>query len=62
MTTLVTSVESPALVVVEAYRLDRYDNILHVPALEGIGVVEAYRLDRYDNFNAAQQPRLIQLL
>ena len=36
-------------VVVEAYRLDRYDNkksaILHPRYL----VVEAYRLDRYDN-------------
>jgi len=29
------------VIVVEAYRLDRYDNFA--------GVVEAYRLDRYDN-------------
>ena len=35
--------------VVEAYRLDRYDNLS--PSLEARSstVVEAYRLDRYDN-------------
>ena len=35
--------------VVEAYRLDRYDNRnVHVLG-SNCGVVEAYRLDRYDN-------------
>ena len=37
--------------VVEAYRLDRYDNILfNLNIVFMIVVVEAYRLDRYDNF------------
>jgi len=37
------------VIVVEAYRLDRYDNFAGV-ALAGVHiVVEAYRLDRYDN-------------
>ena len=35
--------------VVEAYRLDRYDNIDPVRDERGVRVVEAYRLDRYDN-------------
>ncbi len=37
--------------VVEAYRLDRYDNLIikiNIPHIKM--VVEAYRLDRYDNF------------
>ena len=39
--------------VVEAYRLDRYDN-LNLPSLTIlVSVVEAYRLDRYDNFHMA---------
>ena len=51
MTTFVRVTQSVCqLVVVEAYRLDRYDNFLH-RYLEGTqgDVVEAYRLDRYDN-------------
>ena len=37
--------------VVEAYRLDRYDNFtIIIIALRALIVVEAYRLDRYDNF------------
>ena len=36
--------------VVEAYRLDRYDNFGFVLGLIICTVVEAYRLDRYDNF------------
>ena len=40
-----------APIVVEAYRLDRYDNLVKTENLS-VGqraVVEAYRLDRYDN-------------
>ena len=36
--------------VVEAYRLDRYDNLLSFFRRRFYRVVEAYRLDRYDNF------------
>ena len=35
--------------VVEAYRLDRYDNLLASLTELYFAVVEAYRLDRYDN-------------
>ena len=35
--------------VVEAYRLDRYDNINSSTQRLATFVVEAYRLDRYDN-------------
>ena len=35
--------------VVEAYRLDRYDNLGFAVPNENVRVVEAYRLDRYDN-------------
>ena len=35
--------------VVEAYRLDRYDNSVLYCHVVTIVVVEAYRLDRYDN-------------
>ena len=35
--------------VVEAYRLDRYDNFPIPGSTVDIIVVEAYRLDRYDN-------------
>ena len=35
--------------VVEAYRLDRYDNNNITAILLTKDVVEAYRLDRYDN-------------
>ena len=36
--------------VVEAYRLDRYDNLKWLRKNQSRFVVEAYRLDRYDNF------------
>ena len=36
-------------VVVEAYRLDRYDNLKQLNIGLVGSVVEAYRLDRYDN-------------
>ena len=36
--------------VVEAYRLDRYDNIADDELHAAAHVVEAYRLDRYDNY------------
>ena len=39
--------------VVEAYRLDRYDNSLFILMSRNNCVVEAYRLDRYDNFSLA---------
>ncbi len=39
--------------VVEAYRLDRYDNRHQGSPELNIDVVEAYRLDRYDNFVVA---------
>ena len=40
----------PMLVsVVEAYRLDRYDNSVIILVTKPNRVVEAYRLDRYDN-------------
>ena len=35
--------------VVEAYRLDRYDNLVSTATAGALLVVEAYRLDRYDN-------------
>ena len=35
--------------VVEAYRLDRYDNQSQEAEYSFFNVVEAYRLDRYDN-------------
>ena len=35
--------------VVEAYRLDRYDNPHTITITTAVNVVEAYRLDRYDN-------------
>ena len=35
--------------VVEAYRLDRYDNYYHCARSAQYHVVEAYRLDWYDN-------------
>ena len=35
--------------VVEAYRLDRYDNFFSYVLRGEAFVVEAYRLDRYDN-------------
>ena len=35
--------------VVEAYRLDRYDNFNFFFSQSTVFVVEAYRLDRYDN-------------
>ena len=38
--------------VVEAYRLDRYDNLSIREKHPRKTVVEAYRLDRYDNYFA----------
>ena len=38
------------ILVVEAYRLDRYDNLTINIVTMVLIVVEAYRLDRYDNF------------
>ncbi len=50
MTTLVEADGLAASLVVEAYRLDRYDNS-SLRQIKGNcdAVVEAYRLDRYDN-------------
>ena len=42
--------QSTSWFVVEAYRLDRYDNMRLWLRCPLIHVVEAYRLDRYDNF------------
>ena len=39
--------------VVEAYRLDRYDNCKEIVESPSKRVVEAYRLDRYDNPSAS---------
>ena len=50
MTTLRVTVYECLLRVVEAYRLDRYDNINRIVLVNTTLVVEAYRLDRYDNF------------
>ena len=49
MTTSLCSREPPSQKVVEAYRLDRYDNSFLIPSPVNVIVVEAYRLDRYDN-------------
>ena len=51
MTTRSLTVFLTSLSVVEAYRLDRYDNFLHFLTCRYCFVVEAYRLDRYDNFH-----------
>ena len=48
MTTLNSSPNS-TFCVVEAYRLDRYDNTVSLSFRRSTVVVEAYRLDRYDN-------------
>ena len=50
MTTLLHVCRLNRIGVVEAYRLDRYDNMLSRLVLASSWVVEAYRLDRYDNF------------
>ena len=50
MTTLTLSKSVIYIDVVEAYRLDRYDNLASCPVESFPKVVEAYRLDRYDNF------------
>ena len=42
------------VLVVEAYRLDRYDNREVAGEVIPIRVVEAYRLDRYDNNNPSE--------
>ena len=49
MTTWNTGTLRLRVPVVEAYRLDRYDNTIHNNMSCNAGVVEAYRLDRYDN-------------
>ena len=50
MTTVYRSMDKCLLVVVEAYRLGRYDNFDVVNYyLLNVEVVEAYRLGRYDN-------------
>ena len=49
MTTQTIVVAIPLVSVVEAYRLDRYDNSDVFRRLRFQHVVEAYRLDRYDN-------------
>ena len=47
-----TIIDSEArTLVVEAYRLDRYDNFKSKYSSILLQVVEAYRLDRYDNFD-----------
>ena len=51
MTTSVLDDTQGVITVVEAYRLDRYDNDCCVQSVIATRVVEAYRLDRYDNFN-----------
>ena len=50
MTTTVHCTSSDVGIVVEAYRLDRYDNYPTWSHRSAWKVVEAYRLDRYDNF------------
>ncbi len=50
MTTVKVDLRGQTSEVVEAYRLDRYDNFERLLALDSLeSVVEAYRLDRYDN-------------
>ena len=55
-----TTFNSPGLLwissVVEAYRLDRYDNLYMGTMSKAKSVVEAYRLDRYDNFARRTTP------
>ena len=51
MTTLNRFLTDPLPQVVEAYRLDRYDNLFFTPCVKAYQVVEAYRLDRYDNID-----------
>ena len=49
MTTQKTTLQNYHGHVVEAYRLDRYDNPKRTATIVHAVVVEAYRLDRYDN-------------
>ena len=50
MTTRTISLSIGGRAVVEAYRLDRYDNLTIARGCPHADyVVEAYRLDRYDN-------------
>ena len=51
MTTLSAVFAVFELSVVEAYRLDRYDNFQVFFSVGRRQVVEAYRLDRYDNLD-----------
>ena len=49
--------------VVEAYRLDRYDNLSRTRRpISTERVVEAYRLDRYDNFDHSTTLRTIHVV
>ena len=48
--------------VVEAYRLDRYDNIWSLCKVVENQVVEAYRLDRYDNIGISNCSTLIKVV
>ena len=59
MTTSSCADIQPLQRVVEAYRLDRYDNFSARAASRAATVVEAYRLDRYDNkkIKAILQPQ-----
>ena len=61
MTTLLLISKKSLRLVVEAYRLDRYDNCNSFNELYFNSVVEAYRLDRYDNALAALLARLTML-
>ena len=52
MTTLVSDTKAyPAFLVVEAFRLERYDNSGKLIRILQLKVVEASRLERYDNLN-----------
>ena len=57
MTTLFFTISPLTKDVVEAYRLDRYDNVVSVTVTVFSTVVEAYRLDRYDNFSCSCHPQ-----
>ena len=49
MTTFLSYYMGSHAVVVEAYRLGKYDNILTLDGTPIFMVVEAYRLGKYDN-------------
>ena len=62
MTTHRQSLLQPPDRVVEAYRLDRYDNTGRMGAISLNKVVEAYRLDRYDNLIYTKNPHVAVVL